>query len=276
MRTLVHIGHIVVFIVLTLITQVGGIIYVLTLLARPLLAKRITAKWSLRSLLFGIFVILYCIVTFAIVPVIAQPFGRVSLPISETNHVKPLHFFSCLLNRHYVRPQLKAVMFAAGNQLNEQCPGSVINYLDAGFPFMNGFPLLPHLSHSDGKKVDVAFCYIDKATGVATNMAPSPIGYGINEEQLPGEENTTAYCKSCGFKRYDILTRLVPQYQGDNFKFDAVRTRHLVDIFASQQEVGKLFIEPHLKTRLKLISPKVRFQGCHAIRHDDHLHIQLR
>ena len=30
-----------------------------------------------------------------------------------------------------------------------------IHYLDANFPFINKFPLLPHLSHNDGKKIDI-------------------------------------------------------------------------------------------------------------------------
>ncbi len=34
--------------------------------------------------------------------------------------------------------------------------------------------------------------------------------------------------------------------------------------------------KPHLKTRLKLSSAKIRFHGCQAVRHDDHIHVQLR
>ena len=29
--------------------------------------------------------------------------------------------------------------------------------LDGGFPFLDGFPLLPRLSHDDGRKLDLAF-----------------------------------------------------------------------------------------------------------------------
>ncbi|MFT5619364.1 MAG: hypothetical protein ACI85I_002607, partial [Arenicella sp.] len=39
---------------------------------------------------------------------------------------------------------------------------------------------------------------------------------------------------------------------------------------------GKVFIEPHLKTRLGLENySKIRFHGCQAVRHDDHIHVQL-
>ncbi|NNE79114.1 MAG: hypothetical protein HKN18_02480 [Silicimonas sp.] len=38
---------------------------------------------------------------------------------------------------------------------------------------------------------------------------------------------------------------------------------------------GKIFLEPHLADRLGVAGDKVRFQGCRAARHDDHIHIQL-
>jgi hypothetical protein len=39
--------------------------------------------------------------------------------------------------------------------------------------------------------------------------------------------------------------------------------------------VQKMLIEPHLKARLRLQSSKVRFQGCGAARHDDHVHVHI-
>jgi len=43
-----------------------------------------------------------------------------------------------------------------------------------------------------------------------------------------------------------------------------------------QPNLGKVFVEPHLKTRMKLVDSKIRFHGCGAVRHDDHIHIQLK
>ncbi|HEY9195674.1 MAG TPA: hypothetical protein VIM77_05395, partial [Mucilaginibacter sp.] len=60
-----------------------------------------------------------------------------------------------------------------------------------------------------------------------------------------------------------------------NFRFDSVRTKSLVEIFAAENSIGKIFIEPHLKSRLKLTTHKIRFHGCRAVRHDDHIHVQL-
>lgn len=53
-------------------------------------------------------------------------------------------------------------------------------------------------------------------------------------------------------------------------------TKALAQLILKQKNVGKLFIEPHLKTRLNLTSKKVRFHGCKAVRHDDHIHFQLK
>jgi hypothetical protein len=37
--------------------------------------------------------------------------------------------------------------------------------------------------------------------------------------------------------------------------------------------IGKIFIEPHLKQRFAPSEAKIRFQGCRAARHDDHIHL---
>jgi hypothetical protein len=57
---------------------------------------------------------------------------------------------------------------------------------------------------------------------------------------------------------------------------DDARTRTLVDAALAHAAIEKVLLEPHLQTRLGLSSPKLRFQGCRAARHDDHAHLQLR
>jgi hypothetical protein len=151
----------------------------------------------------------------------------------------------------------------------------VVNYLDANFPFINGFPLVPHLSHNDGKKLDLAFCYKDKATLTATNKAPSPIGYGICEEPTPAEKNTAEFCAEHGYWQYSFLKNVMPQSRKNDFVFYGEKTKWLVELFCQDNRIGKIFIEPHLKLRLQLTNSKIRFHGCRAVRHDDHIHVQL-
>ena len=160
--------------------------------------------------------------------------------------------------------------------MNETHPGTVTNYLDANFPFIDQFPLWPHLSHNDGKKLDLSFQYNESATGQITNDIPSLIGYGICEEPADGEENKPLYCSGKGNWQYNLLRDIVPQINKLKFTFDDSRTRAIVNSFAAQEALEKIFIEPHLKTRLGLTSSKIRFHGCQAVRHDDHIHVQLK
>jgi hypothetical protein len=264
------------FVFLTILTQIGGVIYFMSLLTHELINKKVSHRILRSCIKFLSFLLLYLAFTFLLVPIISKPFGRVPLPIVETGHLKPLNFITCLLNRHYVRPALRQVSMEVAAEMNDRFPGTVVSYLDAGFPFINRFPLVPHLSHYDGKKLDLAFYYIDKRTMQPSNKTPSCIGYGIGEEPRPNEINTAAFCAEQGHWQYSFLNNLIPQRNKRNFIFDSVRTKALVNFFASKEVISKIFIEPHLKNRLKLQSDKIRFHGCQAVRHDDHLHIQIR
>jgi hypothetical protein len=73
-----------------------------------------------------------------------------------------------------------------------------------------------------------------------------------------------------------FLTKVISQNNKKDFTFDSVRTRELVNLLEGQPAIGKIFIEPHLITRLSLTTDKIRFHGCQAVRHDDHIHIQLQ
>jgi hypothetical protein len=155
-------------------------------------------------------------------------------------------------------------------------PGNITNYLDASFPFINHFGMFPHLSHNDGKKLDISFCYNKSQSGLETSEVPSFIGYGISEGPLPGEINTAEFCGNKGYWQYSLLTKIVPQGNKKNFTLNQQKTKDLVLLFAAKEGIGKIFIEPHLKVRMNLTSEKIRFHGCRAVRHDDHLHVQLR
>jgi len=263
------------FCLLTVLTQVGGLVYLLSILTHKLTDKFTNKNYLKATYRFTSFLALYCLTTFLIVPVVAKPLGRVPLPWTATNHLRPLNILTCFLNRNYVRPELKEAAFEVANEMNNKFPGTTTNFLDANFPFINKFPLIPHLSHNDGKKLDLSFCYRDAKTNQPTNLCPSYIGYGICEEPRPNEKNTADYCAAKGYWQYSFITKVVSQNNKQDFTFDSVRTKALASLFASSPSIGKIFIEPHLKTRLNLSSDKIRFHGCRAVRHDDHIHVQL-
>ena len=276
MRLITITSKIILFCLLTVLTQVGGFVYLFSILT-----YKLTNKWSKNNYLkatyrFTSFLILYFLTTFLIIPLLAKPFGRVPLPLKETSHLQPLNIWTCILNRNYVRPELKQTAFEVAKQMNDKFPGTRINYLDANFPFINKFPLIPHLSHNDGKKLDLSFCYRYANTNEPTNECPSFIGYGICEEPRPNEKNTPYSCDVKGFWQYSFLSKVISQDNKKDFTFDSDKTKELVNLFAKKTTIGKIFIEPHLKTRLNLTSDKIRFHGCQAVRHDDHIHVQLK
>ena len=117
---------------------------------------------------------------------------------------------------------------------------------------------------------------MNSRTGLATNETPSFCGYGICEEPRPGEKDQPCLCRQQGYWEYGLLRRIMPQGNKKNYIFDSVRTKALVVRFVAEPAIGKVFIEPHLKTRLGLNYDKVRYHGCNAVRHDDHIHVQLR
>jgi len=266
---------VLIFGLLTLFTQIGGLAYLASRLTHAYFRKKFINRYAIFFFKSATFLVIYMFCTFVITPPIAKLFGRVPLPIVKTKNLQPLNIFTCILNRNYVKAQLRDIAFDAATQMGEKYPGTIINYLDAGFPFINKFPLFPHLSHNDGKKLDFAFCYIDSKTLKETNMAPSPIGYGVSEMPTPDEVNTALLCAKKGYWQYSFLMKIVPQGNKLKFIFDSARTKKLVEVLASEKLVAKIFIEPHLKARLNLTTPKIRFHGCRAVRHDDHIHVQL-
>jgi len=259
--------QIILIVLLTVITQIGGIIYLISLL----IIKKKTEKKRLKRIL--IFATLYLVATFLIVPNFAPVFGREK--IKETEFLQANSFFYKLTNRNYVTPELNKVIKKIANDFEKRNNGIKMVYLDANFPFIDKFPLLPHLSHNDGKKIDVSLIYENK-NGILTNSKPSVSGYGVFEKPTEKEYNQISVCKERGNWLYDFPKYVTFGKINKHIKFSNNGTRDLANIILRQNEVGKLFIEPHLKQRLRLNNKKVRFHGCQAVRHDDHIHFQLK
>jgi hypothetical protein len=170
---------------------------------------------------------------------------------------------------------LRNVIYSTAASLHKKYPGTVVNYLDGSFPFFNKFRLLPHRDHSDGRRIDLSFQY-DNTDGTIRNDVPSFIGYGICEEPRTDEENRPKYCAMTGHWQYDILSEIVPQGNKVGFVFDQERNSYFFKKLTDNPGVALIFIEPHLKTRLSLTSEKIRYHGCRAVRHDDHVHVAIR
>lgn len=251
---------------LTILTQIGGLIYILSII---LINNKSNKRFLKRILTFSI---LYLFTSFVIIPKVSPFFGRVK--IEDTDKLKAHNFLTKLCNRNYVTPKLHETINDVAAKFDKQHKGIQVIYLDACFPFFDGFPLLPHLSHNDGKKIDLSFIYKENKT--LSNLKPSNSGYGVFENPKNSEFNQTKQCLDKGYWQYDFTKYFTLGTTNSNITFDDNSNKFLISMIAQNRNVSKIFIEPHLKQRLQLKSSKIRFHGCGAVRHDDHIHIQVK
>ena len=217
--------------------------------------------------------VLYLCSTFLIVPTVAPFFGRERI---KTNDYVKLHMFlSEVMNRNYVNPKMNVVLEEVALGLRKSHPEIQIHCLDANFPFWDGFPLLPHLSHNDGKKLDISLVYQDRS-GNVVNHKPSRSGYGVFEAPRQKEYDQIAVRKDKGYWQYDYPKYVTLGTPNKGLHMSLKATKDLVLKILKQDKISKVFIEPHLRLRMKLEHPKLRYHGCQAVRHDDHIHLQLK
>ena len=204
-----------VFIFLTILTQVGGVIFWCSFACLPWLKWWLIKYKFIRFLAFQC--TLYVLLSLFLIPTLAKisnTEARKALPLfaSESFPVKPRNIFFCLLNRHYLTPNSYNIVKKVSSEFHQRHPSSYLIYYDANFPFawkkityllrkagivkyyVQSFPLYPHLSHSDGKKLDLGFHYSKDAKAV--NYTPSWIGYGALEAPRVGEVNVPCMCKN--------------------------------------------------------------------------------
>jgi hypothetical protein len=267
--------HALFFTFLTLITQIGGLIWLLSLYLNKMVQKR----RPIRGLRWAIFLVLYTLTTIFIVPPAAYYCcDRVPLPVFSNPNLEPENVLFAFFNRTYVRIELRKTLEEVAAKMQTKYPGSAVWYMDANFPFIDGYPLEPHLSHRDGKKIDLSFYWKTAKTGLPIRKNPSPTGYGLWAEPLPGEFDYAQHCIEKGNWYIGYDEQLGDWgYDKKDYTLDGDRTREMLRLLVEHPAIEKILIQPHLKKRLDLERyDKVRAQGCLAARHDDHVHVQLR
>jgi hypothetical protein len=265
------------FVGLTLLTQVGGVVLVLAWLVAWLVFPASLQGWRRAGTVALLFLGLYAAATVWLVPPLAALGGRVALPCGaqDGRPFAAAHPIYCVLNRNYVEPRLVVLLTELSRAIDRDFPGTTTLYLDANFPFMRGFPLLPHLSHHDGRKLDLAYYYAASNGSYLPSELRSPIGYWAFEQPGPGDSSPCSR-SSWLTLRWDMaaLQALYPSRP-----MEAERTRAALAWLVSEGPrlgVERVFIEPYLAARLGVTSPLLGFQGCRAARHDDHIHLQIK
>ncbi|WP_341365502.1 hypothetical protein [Yoonia sp. BS5-3] len=257
------IKHGLIIIALTVLTQIGGIAWALALALRMIFGRLVL-----------IFAILYLCLT-VIAHYTAPLAGRVALPCLDAGpaQIAVLNPLYCALNRNYVSPEMKSHVDALSAHMHEVFPGTRTRALDASFPFLDGFAMLPHLSHDSGDQLDLAFYYTGEDGEYQLGKAKSPIGYWGFEQPRPGDPQPCA--ANTGISMRWDMDALQPYLR--DWPLDEARTAEALRWLANNPQGSdyKIFVEPHLVTRLGLSGDALRFQGCRAARHDDHLHLEF-
>jgi len=239
---------------------------------------RTIGAWRRALINALLFVVVYAAISVLLVPPLAALGGRVPLPCraQPDRAFAAGSVFLCALNRHYVVPDLVALLSELSSEIDRAFPGTTTLFLDASFPFLNGFPLLPHLSHGDGRKLDLAFYYADADGRYLPAATRSPIGYWAFEQPSAGDASP------CG-ERSLLSLRWDLDLLQDKFSdrvLEPRRTSAALQWLLTEGlrfKVDRIFIEPYLAARLGVqASPALGFQGCRAARHDDHIHIQIK
>lgn len=193
------------------------------------------------------------------------PPGAERLPCADAGLRPGSFWLYCVLGRNYVRQGGVDVLRDAKAAVEAVHGPSPLVWLDASGPWRG--ELWPHRSHGTGLQIDLAL-YYQHRDGRPRRTAPVWPGYFAYEPPTPGER------APCGQGRPFDLGDPSPRR---GWSWDAERTGTLVRAIIGDPRVERIFLEPHLADRLGLSGhPKVRFAGCRAARHDDHIHIDLR
>jgi hypothetical protein len=282
MKTLKNLLFLFLFVLLTALSQVGGLILLLWWLLYQFFKKRFKNAWVRGGVNVGGFAVFYLFCMFIIVPPLARIQDRVPLPMSKSGALVPVSYWTAIFGRNYIMSKGRAKLETIAEAFIKKHPELKVKYMDCNYPFNFigsdatheeiGFPILeglfPHITH-DGTKADIALVYNDK-NGQSSNLTPTAFGYGSSVDPLPTETCTPCACENSGYWQYSFMYRNLPRTEYPlNIKVSAdlirIFDRHLTD---------KIFLEKHLQQRFNLHGNYAQ-AGCHSVRHDDHFHVTL-
>jgi len=116
----------VVVVLLTLLTQIGGIVMLVVWGLARIVLPRTMGAWRRAPINALLFVVLYAALSVLLVPPLAALGGRVPLPC----RAQPERTFAagslllCALNRHYVVPDLVVLLSELSGQIRPRFPGN--------------------------------------------------------------------------------------------------------------------------------------------------------
>lgn len=196
--------------------------------------------------------------------------GLVTLPCDGSTPLEPVKAYHCREGRHFVTPEALEALTAAGRTMRARYPGEVLRFMDASGP-KGRKPFEPHLSHGDGRQIDLALYYSD-IEGRPLGRFPDTRRYG---GYYPAEPPRQGEDVACPGGREGRAEKPDPPANRP-WRLDEARTRLLLQTLVDDPRVRRVLLEPHLERRLGFWGhPKIRFAGCQAARHDDHVHVDF-
>jgi len=123
--------------------------------------------------------------------------------------------------------------------------------------------MLPTDLHPSRQKLDLAFVCLDSTTQALDTKFPAFLGlqaWRRRAGQQAGLGNKARRKKRPPKPRSSRKANLLVWPRGV----------YLLKLWAKHPVIDKLPLEPHLKQRWGLDYRKLRFHGCHAVRHADH------
>ncbi|MEC7986821.1 MAG: hypothetical protein VX278_16755 [Myxococcota bacterium] len=261
--------RILIVIILTVFTQVGGILVWPTL---GISSDDIGWKYRLRRWLYPMGV--YFLGNLILLPLVAPLWSMEALPCNNSSFLQPRSSLTCLMNRHYLKKDAKQSILRVSQRMERIYPRSNLHYLDANFPipYMH---MLPHLNHSKGNALDLSFIWRNPKSKAFT-PSPSPIGYlGFSQPETPRACNPQDIYRVYGplalKLRWDFsfLQPLFPKRE-----IDPIQNKTLISFLSIQPEIQFIVFEPHLHRTLS--NKKVVSNSCKVARHDDHMLLLFR
>ena len=314
MKALKIFSVVLLFILLTILSQVGGIILLLWILIFRYFKAKLTKPWAQRTInAFG-FMVFYMIFNLLIIPFLAGLGGKVRLPMSKSGNLVPVTYWTAIFMRNYITEEGKEKLLKIADEFAQKYPGLQVKYMDCNYPFniptptipkgyiskkeVETFPLteglIPHISHF-GNKADIALVYTDE-TGKPSNLTPTAIGYGSSVDPLPDEPgyaNPKCGCKTNHqSQRKDSKGKInegTPcmcdkEYVLYSFMYHIIPINKSIKLskIPSASLINRFYkfdkeiiLEAHLRKRLEVLQYSWGNHPCSSVRHDDHFHVKF-
>jgi len=258
--------YILLALILTIFTQVGG------LLIWPFLSRNPhDIGWMFRIKRVAYPILSYLIGSQIILPLLSPFWGMHALPCNSSRHLQALSSITCLCNRNYIQKHALDTLKSIERSIERISPQRPILYLDANFPFPY-MHMLPHLNHSKGDGIDLAFFWKNPQTG-AYERPPSPFGYGgFVQPKTPRPCNPYDTFQIAGRMALDLRWdyQWLQPFLSES-TFDTSLNRTLMGFLDSQKNVQSITLEPHLHSTIG--TRKTISNSCKIARHDDHIYV---